>query len=268
MNIVLAHGIFGFKRFIGVDYFNGVKKFLETLDPSIRVLVTRVSPAGRIEWRGKELGDQILRSLDTGVLDPGEEVHIIAHSMGGLDARFCLSPFNPDNIASKAKVVSLSTISTPHRGSPVADVLTGENLLDKLLSNLPFDLGNLDEFARQIDLKMDGLQDLTTAKTEEFNSQYLNNEHVLYASYAGVGRVGTPTAGVLRPFHSLVTFKTKEDNDGMVAVSSATWGERLIEKWPADHADEIGHDLDHGSEATPTFDYLEKYRGIVERLMA
>src|SRR5262245_21597652 len=118
MNIVLAHGIYGFRTLFGVNYFNGVKEFLEQafLAPPVRVLVSEVAPAGRIELRGAQLGRQILEALQTGKLDRIAKVHIIAHSMGGLDARFCLSPGNPDNITATARVASLSTISTPHWG--------------------------------------------------------------------------------------------------------------------------------------------------------
>lgn len=51
--------------------------------------------------------------------------HVIAHSMGGLDARFLTthlqqkynSPSYPN------RILSLTTLSTPHHGSPVADLL-------------------------------------------------------------------------------------------------------------------------------------------------
>ena len=42
-----------------------------------------------------------------------ETIHIIAHSMGGLDARFAIS-----RLGLAGKVVSLVTIGTPHRDGP------------------------------------------------------------------------------------------------------------------------------------------------------
>lgn len=60
--------------------------------------------------------------------------------------------------------------------------------------------------------------------------------------------------------------KIGEDNDGLVTLSSAIWGTGP-ELWPADHLDEIGHDLDQGLEARPThFDYMAKYEAIIDRL--
>jgi hypothetical protein len=49
-------------------------------------------------------------------------------------------------------------------------------------------------------------------------------------------------------------------------VESAAWGESPEAPWPADHADEIGYDLDRG--AASAFDYRARYRSIVERLAA
>ena len=45
-----------------------------------------------------------------------DRVVIIAHSMGGLDARYMISRLGMDD-----RVTALVTITTPHRGSPYAD---------------------------------------------------------------------------------------------------------------------------------------------------
>jgi triacylglycerol esterase/lipase EstA (alpha/beta hydrolase family) len=55
---------------------------------------------------------------------PNGKVHIIAHSMAGLDARYLLS-HNLQSLANPGRVASLSTVATPHCGSPVADLLVG-----------------------------------------------------------------------------------------------------------------------------------------------
>jgi triacylglycerol lipase len=41
----------------------------------------------------------------------------MAHSMGGLDCRYLISRIKPDDYTP----LSLTTISTPHRGSPFMD---------------------------------------------------------------------------------------------------------------------------------------------------
>jgi triacylglycerol lipase len=71
---------------------------------------------------------------------------------------------------------------------------------------------------------------------------------------------------VLAPSHRIIARTGAAANDGLVSVESATWGESPEEPWPADHADEIGHDLNQGRNARPAFDYRARYRATVERL--
>lgn len=271
MNLVLNHGILGFATIHGIAYFNGVAEHLTAKFPGLRILSAQVPPTGTIEARGAALGDQILRAmLPGGALGPDEPVHIIAHSMGGLDARFLLSPDNPGNMADR--VISVTTISTPHRGSPVADLVVG--LAD------PLDIGDEENLLGQAlraalahaGVDLGGLRNLTTDGVRRFNEQFRDDDGTKKFSVAGVGRgkkvLGIPldTCAALRLPYRIVKDKTGEDNDGLVSLGSATWGEGP-ELWPADHHDEIGHDLDRGLEARPThFDYLAKYEAIVGRL--
>src|SRR5438874_4285553 len=116
MNIVLVHGILGFRTKFGIEYFRGVAEHLT--EKGHRVLVPILDPTRGIEFRGGQLRDQIDAALANGSIDPGQKTHIIAHSMGGLDSRWMLSPVNPKHI--QTPIRSLTTISTPHLGSPIA----------------------------------------------------------------------------------------------------------------------------------------------------
>lgn len=258
MNLVLAHGFLGFQRRFGTQYFHGVADFLrrEFAQHDLRVLEAEVSPLARIGLRARQLRDQVMAALADGRLDPRQKVHIIAHSMGGLDARWCISPGNSENIGDR--VVSLSTIATPHRGSPVADLLVGRRLAASQFAAL----------AAYLEPAL-GIVDLTSEGLRRFNARCPDHPQVRYFSYAGRGREGPRrTCRLLRPCYWLVARREGPENDGLVSVASARWGEFPEEPWPADHADEIGHDLDHGRSAKPAFDYLSRYRTIVERLMA
>src|SRR6202163_260619 len=55
---------------------------------------------------------------------PEGAIHIIAHSMGGLDSRTLIAR-NLHGLSVPGRIASLTTLSTPHRGSPVADLLAG-----------------------------------------------------------------------------------------------------------------------------------------------
>jgi triacylglycerol lipase len=266
MNIVLAHGILGFGERLGVPYFNGIKQHLE--QKQLRVLVTEVDPTASIEVRGNQLGQKIVDALEGGMLDRMQKTHIIAHSMGGLDARFMLSPNNHNNIASR--ITSLTTIGTPHHGSPVADLLfKAVDGNDPLPFGLPF--GKVEDRLRKalgkIGISVEGLRDVTTKSMPEFNAKHPNNNQVRYFSVAGRGRGSfLPTCGALLLTHSLVE-DSEEDNDGLVSVTSATRGDTII--WPADHADEVGHDIDRGPHGEPSyFNYRLEYEKLIERVAA
>src|SRR5262249_10810516 len=124
--IVLAHGILGFRKLADVvEYFNGVKQHLEEQSllkgQSLNVLVPEVDPEAGVRVRGPQLREKILKGFGNGSLNPAQKTHIIAHSLGGLDARSILSKASPDEFAKR--ITSLTTIGTPHQGSLVADIL-------------------------------------------------------------------------------------------------------------------------------------------------
>src|SRR4051794_13499885 len=83
--VVLVHGLFGFDR-IGVpgarfDYFRGIARHLETLGCEAHAV--RLPAAASVPDRARELTAAI-EAL------PHERVDLIAHSLGGLDARYAL----------------------------------------------------------------------------------------------------------------------------------------------------------------------------------
>ncbi len=273
MNIVLAHGILGFKNFGPVYYFNGVKGHIENKHQA-KVLITEVSPTGSIAERGKELKSQILNWLDKNgqppTLNPDEETHIIAHSMGGLDSRYILSPKNEGNIAKP--ITSLTTIGTPHRGSPIADLFYP--LLDGNSSFVTKALTEhlAGEFLGFFGISTEGLRDLTTAVLTAFDKEYADSDTVRYFWTAGIGRpVDRRASFVLLPTYEYInrTGNTDDDkqNDGAVPLSSARHGVAIGRPWLADHLDEAGHNLDDLPNGKPkNFDYLERYDEIINTI--
>src|SRR3954453_19971991 len=86
--IVLAHGLFGFNqiclgRLTLAAYFRGIPEWLRA--SGNRVLVPKVPSIAGIGARAKRLGEQVAAAFDD------EPVHLIGHSMGGLDARLLAS---------------------------------------------------------------------------------------------------------------------------------------------------------------------------------
>src|SRR6516162_675127 len=159
MNRVLVHGILGFRQKLGVEYFRGVAEHFRA--QGVAVLVPELDPTRGIEFRGDQLGDQINNAFNIGLLDRTQKTHIVAHSMGGLDSRYLLSPVSGKQLV--AAVRSLTTVSTPHKGSPIADLI--DKPLDLLpLPHLPFSpVGNPLELAlSELGISLDGLRALTT----------------------------------------------------------------------------------------------------------
>jgi triacylglycerol lipase len=137
--IVLAHGFFGFEKFAGLDaitYFYEVKDELAKNGETV-VYTPAVDPFNDSTYRGAELQAAIEKILaDTGY----EKVNIIGHSQGGLDARV-VAHDRPDLVA------SVTTIATPHQGTPLADAITGlvsdpgtQDVVDWLVKKLGYAL--------------------------------------------------------------------------------------------------------------------------------
>jgi triacylglycerol lipase len=239
-NLVFASGVLVPQRIAGLDYFNG----LSSQYPADTTLFPPVSVLGSVELRAQELAAQINAKFPTG------EVHIIAHSMGGLDAR-CLLARNLLGLAGGGRVVSLSTISTPHHGSPVADLLLGEP------AGLEFPFSNL--LAQFAAVHAHALLDLTTTGAPGFKERDPVSG-VRYFAYAGAG-LASP---LLFPTH--VYIESREGaNDGVVSVNSATWPSQLAEPvWNTDHFGEIGYDLSVPGLATP-FPFFSTIARVVQR---
>ena len=145
--LILAHGIFGWGETPSEqqmkDYYKGVQPFLQhEYSPRVdlRIHAPTVPPSDSVAVRAKKLQEQIEVALDE--YPRGTRVHIIAHSMGGLDARWVLiQPGMAEMIA------SLTTIATPHRGTTLGDLAYDE--LPIIMPAAGF-LGRLWDFRRWI----------------------------------------------------------------------------------------------------------------------
>jgi triacylglycerol lipase len=237
--IVLVHGLFGFDR-IGVPgvklhYFRGIVKHLESL--GCHAHAVRLPAAKSVPERAKILVDRIT-ALDH------DKVDIIAHSLGGLDARYALS-----KLGLASRVRSLVTIGTPHHGTPLASFATNGalGLARKAVGVLGF--------------KLEALDWLSPAALEKFNTEVPDVPGVRYACVVGgIRESGTPVALAIAPTHAYLR-RVAGPNDGLVPISSQYWGETLAEI-EADHWEQVGW----GMTMRGSFDALAMYAFIVARL--
>ena len=211
-----------------LHYFKGIRTLL--MSHGFVVFHSNVSWAAGVDRRAEDLRQNITGILKTQGCD---KVNIIAHSMGGLDARHML--FN-DRHADKIhqRVASVTTVSTPHNGSPFADWGT---------DNLPFVI----PVAQKLGLDLNAFRDLRTDRCNEFNTnteviEFEQNceQDILFQTYAGRQNFWSVFDALKLSFY--IIEKEEGENDGLVSVASAKWRQRYFKEVleDTDHLNELG----------------------------
>jgi triacylglycerol lipase len=165
--------------------------------------------------------------------------------MGGLDARYYIT-----HLGGAERVLSLTTLGTPHRGSSFAD--WARPRLGRLICPL-FDLFGLPRGA---------FDDLTVACCKEFNEKTPDAPGVRYFSVAGRFQPTWLTPEWHLP--ASILQKTEGDNDGVVSVQSAEYGESCT-IWEGDHMNLVNW-LHPWAVANPHSERVADYAALVSRL--
>jgi triacylglycerol lipase len=119
-----------------------------------------------------------------------------------------------------SRVLSLTTLGAPHRGSPFADWAVSR--FTRLVGPM-FDHWGIPRQA---------FDDLTVARCKKFNDETPDAPGVRYFSVAGHHHLSWPAPpwGLTAP----IVASAEGPNDGIVSVASARWGE-ACDVWDADH---------------------------------
>jgi triacylglycerol lipase len=245
--IILLHGIFAFGRLklgpVTVNYFGRIGRALSDRGHAILSPCTHWSAP--VAQRASLLKEKILPWVE----QQNQRAIIIAHSMGGLDARYMISRLGMDR-----HIAALLTIATPHRGSPFADFCLGNPAAQRLALPL-FDLLGID---------LHGGADLTTSAMAAFNEQTADSPDVRYFSIT----TACPTDRIpllLQLSHQIIR-EREGDNDGMVSTQSSRWGEHL-ETWPVHHLHAVNRRFPIDSRS-PIGNIAPLYVKAVERMEA
>jgi triacylglycerol lipase len=238
--IVLIPGFLGFEKLLGtVEYFSGVADALE--QSGARVFQVTVSQAADSTARGQE----ILPQLDAIMkLTGAPKLNLIGHSQGGIDARY-VAALRPQIVA------SITTVGTPHEGTPVA-----QNMLA-----LPLGLGS------------DGVQGLADFFALLTGSTDPNDAHAVLAFLSPSGMsafdatypLGLPTSpcgsgpdtangirlyswggvdwltnplDLLDPTWLLLGIQIPGGSDGLVPQCGSHFGQVIRDDYPYNHIDE------------------------------
>lgn len=233
--IVLVHGFMGWGELpvFGrrLSYFRGVAEAMTETGATVHIVA--MPPMGSVEARARALADAVCQLTAT-------RVHLIAHSMGGIDARYAIA-----QLGLADRVASLVTIGTPHRGTPLA----------RLGNLLP--IVGLKRAVALVGFDASAIDALTPERMERFNEEIGDHSDIYYASVVASAR-WLRSNPALWTGHVLMG-RSAGTSDGVVPVESQRWGE-VIAELDADHWAQIGWSLG--------FDARALYRTIALRLRA
>lgn len=207
--VLLVHGT-GFRDRKWLGYWGRIPKALE--QAGARVYYGDQDSWATIEENAAQLREALSRIIDeTGC----GKVNIIAHSKGGLEARYLAS-----SLQCHDRIASITTISTPHRGSKTLDKLWR---LPKPLIRFTALFVNL-WFRLLGDKSPDfyhACEQFSTGYMERFNAENADAAGVYYQSYATAMK--HPFSDLIMCVPYTVIKAVEGENDGMVATQSARW---------------------------------------------
>lgn len=251
--VVLVHGIVAHDRqtFL-VDFWgripgilkeNGVKVFLGNTDA----------------WGSCESNAEILKSTIDKIflLTEAEKVNIIAHSKGGLDSRYLIWKYNYGD-----RIASLTTISTPHHGAEVADLIFQRKIIhSRIAKNALKIFGELYGDSNP-DLYNVNHQ-LTTGKMKEFNEKIQMDPRVYYQSIYTT--LKNSFDDMMFFYSHWYTKNVSGANDGIVSEKSAKWGGNTLKIEGISHAEILDYKKRDISKKNIPEIYLSIVRDLSER---
>lgn len=257
--IVLAHGM-GAQYEIAwgiTHYWNNIPQELK--DEGARVYITSVNALDGTAQKAEAWKKQVLQVL---AVTGAKKVNVIGHSHGSVYSRYAIT-----NLGLADKVASHTSIAGPHRGSCIAefvlDIINGVPVAGDILNGLVVLLmGDTNPNVVQ------NLQDLSRAfMINSFNPNTPDKSGIYYQSFAY--RIKNVIGAGLFLATWPIQKKVEGENDGLVSVSSAQWGNfrGVIEgaSWLGAGVNHLGA-VDMLFGITPGFDAPAHYVDIVNDL--
>lgn len=249
--IVLIPGIFAFDSIAGVDYWYRIPAALESQGAT--VFVPRINSFDSSAMRGERLIEQ-LDSIKASSAGDITRFNLMGHSQGGVTARYVMNA-RPDLVA------SVTTMHSPHKGSPLADIVSGiapeGTLVGVGFETLANAVGNL------VNILSDNKQDKAdiNAMLAEFNqigaSQFnqtfpaglpvdacgqgpaqvtLDGQDIQLYSWSGTSKI-TTVIDLSDALFGITGLAFDEANDGVTGRCSSHFGQVIKDNYNMNHLD-------------------------------
>jgi len=228
--VVLVHGIFAHDRRSLINFWGRIPKILRNY--GVVVFFGNTDAWGSIESNA-----EILKFSIDGILleTNSEKVNIIAHSKGGLDSRYLIWRYGYGD-----KIASLTTVSTPHHGAELADLIYQQNIVHTRFARNALDIFGVLYGDTNPDMYNLNYQ-LTTEHMREFNRIVEIDPGVYYQSVYSIMR---------NPFNDLMFFSSylylrniSGANDGVVSEVSARWSDNITVIEGVSHAEIVDYKM-------------------------
>lgn len=129
-HLYLSPGMFGFGRLGSYNYFGHVERELTTrfaaAGQELFVHVINDLPTASIRRRSTRLAEKVSSTAGADTA-----IHLLGHSTGGIDARLVASPstcsISKAHLGWLPQLRSVTTMNTPHHGTPLASFFTTSN---------------------------------------------------------------------------------------------------------------------------------------------
>lgn len=252
--LVLLHGI-GFRDLQYFNYWGRIPK--ELTRNGALVYYGHQEAWGTIEANALSIKATLEKIMEETHCD---KVNLIAHSKGGLDARYLISGLHMDD-----HIASLTTMSTPHYGSELLNILNQlpDGIYRLISSIIDANYKKLGDHAPDC---YHASKQLSPEFCQEFNAKYPDSPKVYYQSYASYIK-STLGDSLLSIPNLLMFFAGAPKNDGLVTIDSAKWG-NFKKTFVSTGKRGISHGdmIDLKREDYKGFDVIEAYVEIVREL--
>ncbi len=257
--IVLAHGMGTQSEILRIiDYWWNIPDALR--DEGADVYISNVNGMDSTANKGVQFKANLLYFL---AASGASKANIIGHSHGTIYTRYAIT-----NLGLSSKVASHTSIGGPHRGSAVADLIMGA--IPDVFE--PFVGGTLDLVYTFLfgdkngDAAQNGRDLVRSNMINVFNPNTPNVSGIYYQSWAS--RIKNILAGELLAATWLVMLPLEGDNDGLVSINSAKWGNfrgTLSGAWWCAGVNHL-HQVDQFLGYTPGFSAPDFYVDVVSEL--